>query len=123
MAQSKTMTMRPVTKHEQTLLSQIEHEAMDGSASLSDALRKCVVLGGKSGSEQLRDWATHELKGYYGEDELPSYRIVAAPLLVDGIAGNYQVTRQPFPTSELPDFIREQVKESVELRDGVGALE
>jgi AbiTii len=81
------------------------------------------VLGGKSGSERLRDWATRELKGYYGQDDLPDYRVISAPLMIDGIAGNYQIKRQSFPPSGLPDFAREHISEKVELRDGVGAIE
>jgi hypothetical protein len=112
-----------VAKRDETLIAQIEQDALDDEVPVATALRKCIVLGGKSGSEQLRDWATRELKGYHGEDDLPEYRVVPAPLMVDGIAGNYQVTRQPFPPSSLPDFAREHIKDEVQLRDGVGSIE
>jgi hypothetical protein len=105
------------------LISQIENDALDEGVSVATALRKCIVLGGKSGSEQLRDWATRELQGYHGRDDLPAYRIIAAPLTVDGIAGNYQVKGQQFPPSGLPEFAREHLSEKVELRDGVGSIE
>ena len=106
-----------------SLIAEIERDALDDSVLIATALRKCVVLGGKSGSEQLRDWATRELKGYGSDDELPDYRVVAAPLLIDGISGNYKVTRQPFPPMQLPDFAREHITEEVTFRDGVGAIE
>ena len=112
-----------MARREETLLAQIESGALDEGVPVAAALRKCVVLGGKSGSERLRDWATRELQGYYGEEELPDYRIVAAPLQVDGISGNYQVTGQQFPPSGLPEFAREHISEQVRLRDGVGGLE
>lgn len=57
------------------LLDQIETEALDESASLAGALRKCVALGGRTGSEQLRDWATLELEGYKDLDENPLARL------------------------------------------------
>jgi len=48
------------------MLDQIERDALDESASVATALRKCVALGGRSGSQALRDWATQELDGYSG---------------------------------------------------------
>ncbi len=105
------------------LISQIESDALDERVSVATALRKCIVLGGKSGSEQLRDWATRELQGYHGRDDLPAYRVIAAPLMVDGIAGDYQVKGQQFPPSGLPEFAREHISEMIELRDGVGSIE
>lgn len=112
-----------MAKRETSLIDQIERDALDDNVPVATTLRKCVVLGGKSGSEELRDWATRELKGYHGEDDLPSYRIVPAPLRVDGISGNYKVERQAFPPSGLPDFAREHIKDEVELRDGAGSIE
>jgi AbiTii len=112
-----------MARRQATLLAQIEKEALDDSAPLATALRKCVVLGGKSGSEQLRDWATRELQGYHGKDDLPDYRVVGAPLQVDGVSGNYQITGQQIPPSELPNFAQEHISEEVKLLQGVGGLE
>lgn len=77
-----------MARRDHDLVSKIENDALDESVPLTRVLRKCVVLGGKSGSERLRDWATRELDGYYDEDELPGYRIIHAPLVMDGISGN-----------------------------------
>jgi hypothetical protein len=115
--------MSRMARHDESLISQIESDALDERVSLATALRKCIVLGRNSGSEQLRDWATRELQGYHGRDDLPDYRIIGAPLRVDGIAGNYQVRGQPFAPSGLPEFARAHVSEQVELRDGVGSIE
>lgn len=71
----------------------------------------------------MRDWATQELNGYASAEGLPEYRIVAAPLFIDGNAGFNQIRRQPFPPSGLPDFAREHISEELKLMDGVGALE
>jgi AbiTii-like protein len=116
-------TISSVARREDTLIAQIEQETLDDSASLAGALRKCVVLGGKSGSEPLRDWATRELKGYYGDDDLPEYREVPAQIQIDGATMSGLVTGQPIARSALPDFVQEQVRERVELRDGAGAIE
>lgn len=112
-----------MARRETSLIDAIEQDALDDSAPVATALRRCVVLGGKSGSEKLRDWATRELKGYHGEDDLPGYRVVPAPLRVDGIAGNFKIERQAFAPSSLPDFAREHIKDEVELRDGIGSIE
>jgi len=110
-------------RHEDHLIGDIERGALDDRASLAATLRKCLVLGGKSGSEQLRDWATRELQGYGGEDTLPSYRRVPAQIQIDGATMTGLVTGQPIARSSLPDFVQEHVREEVELRDGVGAIE
>jgi hypothetical protein len=106
-----------------SLVDQIERDVLDESVSVAAALRKCVALGGRSGSEALRDWAIRELEGYHGVEEVPDYRIVAAPINVDGIAGNYKVTGQAFPPSGLPEFVRGDIKERVIFRYGIGQIE
>ena len=48
------------------LLGKIEEQAIDGD--ISKALRLCLSLGGKTGSTDLRGWASLELNGYRGQD-------------------------------------------------------
>jgi hypothetical protein len=112
-----------MARRNHNLLVQIERDVLDESIPLANALRKCVVLGGQSGSEQLRDRATRELQGYHGDAEVPDYRMIGATLQIDGIAGNYRITGQQFAPSELPDFAQEHISEDLQLRDGVGGLE
>jgi hypothetical protein len=104
-------------------VAEIERDALDDDVPMATALRKCIVLGGKSGSEALRDWASRELQGYHGEDELPDYRVIAAPIVIDGMTATHQIEGQQIAPSALPDFVREHVREEVELRDGVGAIQ
>jgi hypothetical protein len=107
-----------------SLITQIEHDAIDHTVPVASALRKCVVLGGRSGSETLRDWATRELEGYLGyEGELPRYRVIQAPLMVDGATMTGQVQHQQIPASSIPEFARQVVNETLELRHGAGELE
>ena len=77
-----------VVASDHTLLAEIERDLLDGRA-LADLLRKCIMLGGRSGSQELRDWAGKELRGYDPDDELPPYRVVSAPIMLDGISGNW----------------------------------
>jgi AbiTii len=115
--------MSLMARREQNLLVEIERDALDEAVPLAVVLRKCIILGGRSGSERLRDWATLELKGYHGDEDLPDYRVIAAPLMVDGFSGNLHVTHQQIAPSSLPEFAREHITERVELRDGVGGIE
>lgn len=110
-------------KHDVSLLSQIEEDVVSGRP-LADTLRKCIILGGKAGSQDLRVWALRELKGYSDSgDEPPAYRTVAAPILADAVTGNSWVTRQRIGASGLPEFVRNDVDEEMTLRHGVGQLE
>ncbi len=54
---------------------------------------------------------------------MPDYRRAAAQIQIDGATLTGLVTGQPIARSSLPDFVQEHVREEVELRDGVGAIE
>ena len=86
-----------MAKREQRRLEEIERDLLDDSKSLATALRKAVTLGGELKSVPLREWASRELRGYEdGQDgkELPDYRRVSAPLLIDGATMRGIVKRQ-----------------------------
>jgi hypothetical protein len=55
------------------LLDEIHDGALDSRTNLPDLLRKCIALGGETGSERLRDWARQELMGYGPGTEVPEY--------------------------------------------------
>lgn len=106
------------------LLGQIEEGALDGSTPLADVLRYCVALGGRTGSGKLRDWARRELDGYGdGTDELPRYRIVPAPIAIDGADLAKVVRGQQISTWDLPEFARDAIKQEAPLSQGVAQLE
>ena len=98
------------------LLEQIEQAALDDSADITGALRKCVALGGQSGSEELRGWATRELKGYSGSDDLPEYRTVGAPIALDGATLNAHISGQQIRPGALPVPMCDHIKEELNLR-------
>lgn len=109
----------------QDLLAEIEADVLS-DRPLADALRKCVVLGGKAGSVELREWATRELRGYEGvpEDDLPPYRVVAAVILADAHTGSAIVRGQQIDATDLPDVAQEGgIGNEVALRGGVAELE
>ncbi len=79
------------------------------------ALRLCLKLGGETGSEALREWATLELNGYDGRPDTPDYRNVKAPLQIEGIRPPYKFSGQTIASIELADFARDVITEDVVL--------
>jgi AbiTii len=106
-----------------SLVEQVERDALDGRASLADALRKCVALGGQAGSEDLRDWASRELQGYEGVSDMPAYRTIVAPIVIDGLAGNIHITGEQISVHDLPEVAQGSISEELVIRQGVGELE
>lgn len=104
------------------LLDEIERDVAS-DVPLATTLGKCVILGGRSGSVDLRDWATRELRGYPPDAPLPDYRVIGAAIMADAFTGNAQVTGQRISPNELPEFAREDISEEVRLHQGVGELE
>lgn len=112
-----------MASRERALIDSIEHDALDGKADLAGALRKCLSLAGGAGSEELLQWATRELRGYGADDKLPAYRQVVAPILLDGVRGNYKITGQRISPSALPSVAHGTIDETLHLRHAIGQLE
>lgn len=109
----------------QGLLPQIAENVLDESVPLASLLRKCLMLGALNGSEQLRTWATLELEGYVGVQELPKHRKIPAAmdLFITNRAGYGGLTQRLQP-SVLPKEIFGDVDiEIATISQGVGELE
>lgn len=104
------------------LLTEIEQGAHDPKSDLATLLRKCITLGGLTGSESLRRWATLELKGYDDDEKLPAYREAVAPLLLDGTTFTHHVKGQMVDMMMIPDFAREYVNEDIPFRQPIGEI-
>jgi len=107
------------------LLDEIHNGALDSGTNLPDLLRKCIALGGETGSERLRDWAQQELMGYGPGTEVPSYRKTASLLYLDGSRIGGLVRGQQVPLNMIPVEIRDKVRESmdnIEIRQPVAEL-
>lgn len=107
------------------LLTEIQSGALDPSSDLPTLLRKCMALGGITGSESLRSWATLELRGYGPSDEPPPYREAAAPLELDGFIGHgrHKVTSQMVPANLIPDFARDKVTSNITFRQPIAEIQ
>jgi len=107
-----------------TLLSEIERDLLDGVA-VADVLRKLIILGGRSGSSELRDWASQELRGYADATvhDLPDYRNVLATIQVDAVVGHTQISHQTISPNELPEKVREHITNHAPFFQGVGEIQ
>jgi AbiTii len=97
----------PFARRSGDLLGEIEAAAHDPDSDLATVLRKCITLGGVTGSERLREWAARELKGYKGDDTLPDYRQVVAPLVMDCAKYNAMIQGQQVPLTMIPEGARD----------------
>jgi hypothetical protein len=113
----------PMRKRDLGLLAQIERDAHDEKVALATTLRKCIALGAEIRNAELRDWATRELNGYLNDSEIPEYRIIHAPLTIDGRTINAIITGETISSINLPEFAREHVTERVLLAHSVDDLE
>ncbi|MFF8866028.1 hypothetical protein ACF08B_28650 [Streptomyces sp. NPDC015139] len=105
-------------------LDRLEEDVLDEGRPLTPILRQVIALGGHAHSEQLRTWALRELQGYEGTDvPVPDYRRISAPLVMDGIAGQFQFREQPVSMFDLPDFARDSLGDELRLGQGVGQIE
>jgi hypothetical protein len=64
-----------------SLIHELQKEAMDSKTSVSDLLRKALVVASKLDLKELDKWIQKELHGY-GDEMPPEYRIVNAELKV-----------------------------------------
>lgn len=97
--------------------------ATDSSHSLTDVLRKGLVLASLLRNDELRDWLRRELDGYPTPGDVPSYRVIEA-----SVAGNFgdrigrRVKGYRFPTETYPPEVRDKVGK-VYLIHGIRELE
>jgi len=111
-----------VARTEKPLLAQIGSDALDDRVPVITTLRKCIALGAEARSDELRDWASKELEGYRDGD-IPSYRTIHVPLMIDSASPFRQVRGQQISPCDLPDFARDVITEDLPLAFGVGDLQ
>ena len=57
------------------LVHELQRDAMDSSVSVTDLLRKALVVARKLSVVDIQDWISKELSGYGNSDKIPSYRV------------------------------------------------
>lgn len=101
------------------ILEEIEKMAEGPAADLPRALRRCITLGGLTGTSELREWASLELKGYHGDVELPAYRELNATLFGDTTSG---VRHQVVPIQLIPAGVRDAVESAASFSGPLAEL-
>ena len=112
-----------MTKRTDRLLLEIEAGTLDHRTPIGDLLRKVITFGGQAGSAELRDWAARELRGYAGDDEVPPYRQITAPLQMDAVTMRGFVENKTLSPMQLPDFARDHITNDVDLRMGIAEID
>ena len=90
---------------------------------MTPVLREVLALGGRTGSQELMDWARGELNGYGPHDALPEYRKASAPLALDGMTFHAQVKGQTLAPFSLPDFAQGDITNDLLLRMPISQIE
>lgn len=108
---------------DEQLLVALSQQVIDDRYALSDLLRKCIMLGARTGSDSLRTWAQRELNGYDPDEELPNYRRVRLPLVIDTTSGLNHVTGQIVNRIQAPKRVRHLLPEDVEFRQSIDAID
>jgi hypothetical protein len=95
----------------ETLLHQIQMEAVDGDHDLASLLRKCRIVAQRLDNADLKAWVVRELEGYTGEDALPDYRVLKEALLLGDYFGPFgtAVRNVQIPITAISEEFREPI--------------
>ena len=59
-----------------SIVMELQQDALDSSIRLPDLLRKALVVARKLRVKELEAWINRELYGYESSDDIPSYRLI-----------------------------------------------
>jgi hypothetical protein len=104
------------------MLAALEADILADSP-IAPTLRRVILLGGRAGSSELRDWASRELNGYDDETSLPAYRRVPSPICIDANVGYTRRTGQVISPSILPEYAQELFAGGPAFFQGIGTIE
>jgi hypothetical protein len=106
-----------------SLLMSVERD-LERDAPVAKVLRNVLLLGGKSGSSVLRDWAAQELRGYESDDALPDYRRLDALLQADfALPGGGMLKHRTVAPWEFPEFARDAMSGPVPLSMSIAEIQ
>ena len=63
-----------------SIVLDLQREAMDSSASFADLLRKALVVARKLGVTDIQEQLTNEMNGYPADAEVPKYRVIGGEI-------------------------------------------
>ena len=108
-----------------TLLREIQDNAVGKDASAEVLLRQCLVLASRLQHDELRVWATQELRGYPPQTERPEYRKPFHTNVLGTFNGGFgQIMKNAgIPQFTVPEGELREHLFSAEVREGVGQIE
>ena len=60
-----------------SIVIELQQESLNKNISISDLLRKALVVAKKLKISDFEEWITNELNGYEKAEDIPAYRYVA----------------------------------------------
>jgi hypothetical protein len=107
-----------------SLIEELQRDAINSTISVSDLLRKALLVASKLDIPGVPEWIDKELSGYDLADEVPPYRMLRGRVMLRTYQGWRPVQ---FPTTEFERKVAEQpLKQSVagieKLISGKGEL-
>ncbi len=88
-----------------SLVEELQRDAINRDARVSDLLRKALLVASKLGIPGVPDWISKELSGYEARDDVPPYRKLHGRVVARSLRG---WTPVQFPNSDLQSTISEQ---------------
>lgn len=91
-----------------SLISRILNDVISDDVSISNILRKCLVLGFELNHQVFIEWVESELSGYKYNASLPSYRELPCRILGNFQGYNVQLNSMPIDLWHLHETIRDR---------------
>ena len=107
-----------------SLLRDIQDSAVGTNASVEVLLRQCLVLASRLQNDELREWATQELRGYSAEADRPVYR----KRFFTNVLGNFNggfgsaMRNAGIPQFSVPEQLHDRLFYA-EVKEGVAQIE
>lgn len=98
------------------LILELQKEAIDSTISLTELLRKALVVATKLNIKDFKEWIDNELNGYMDKDNIPSYRKVT------GITKAWNPYRGWIPMIIQNDFMANTLRQRF-VKQSVGDLQ
>ncbi len=100
------------------LLHDIQLDATNSDVSLSNLLRRCMILAYKLNNAEFKQWVEHEINGYPNDIPVPAYRIHKNEPRANAISYSVRITDGSLPYGAIPAEYYAKATE-LHFREGV----
>lgn len=98
-------------------------EDLSNNVAITNIFNKVQILSSYLNNDVFSLWVKNERMGYTDVNQLPEYRKTTVDILVDGISGNYSLTKYPIPNGALGDDAIESTMRTYYCYDKISNLE